>query len=60
MSWPFAPGFRERIVGQASYGPACLAAANPNFAGGDIITGANDVRHGQAPCGRRPGRRLGQ
>jgi hypothetical protein len=40
----FAPGFRERIAGQASYGPACLAAANPNFAGGDIITGAKDVR----------------
>ena len=40
----FAPGFRERIVGQASYGPACFAAANPNFAGGDIITGAKDVR----------------
>ena len=40
----FAPGFRERIVGQASYGPASFAAANPNFAGGDIITGAKDVR----------------
>src|SRR6202789_4101003 len=40
----FAPGFRERIAGQASYGPACFAAANPNFEGGDIITGAKDVR----------------
>jgi len=28
----------------ASYGPAWFAAANPNFAGGDIITGAKDVR----------------
>jgi phytoene dehydrogenase-like protein len=40
----FAPGFRERIVGQASYGPASFAAYNPNFAGGDIITGAKDTR----------------
>jgi phytoene dehydrogenase-like protein len=40
----FAPGFRERIVGQASHGPASFAVCNPNFAGGDIITGAKDVR----------------
>jgi phytoene dehydrogenase-like protein len=40
----FAPGFRDRIVGQASYGPASFAAGNPNFAGGDIITGAKDAR----------------
>ena len=40
----FAPGFRDRIVGQLSYGPATFAAGNPNFAGGDIITGAKDTR----------------
>ncbi len=40
----FAPGFRERIVGWASYGPASFAAGNPNFTGGDIITGAKDTR----------------
>jgi hypothetical protein len=40
----FAPGFRDRIVGQASIGPASFAAGNPNFAGGDIITGAKDAR----------------
>jgi phytoene dehydrogenase-like protein len=40
----FAPGFRDRIVGVASYGPASFAASNPNFAGGDIITGAKDIR----------------
>ena len=40
----FAPGFRDRIVAQASYGPASFAAANPNFTGGDIITGAKDAR----------------
>jgi len=40
----FAPGFRDRIVGKASCGPVSFAAANPNFAGGDIITGAKDTR----------------
>jgi phytoene dehydrogenase-like protein len=40
----FGPGFRERIVGQASYGPASFAVGNPNFAGCDIITGARDAR----------------
>ena len=40
----FAPGFRDRIVAQASYGPASFAAGNPNFAGGDIITGAKEAR----------------
>ena len=40
----FAPGFRERIVAQAAYSPASFAARNPNFTGGDIITGAKDAR----------------
>ena len=40
----FAPGFRDRIVGQASCSPASFAAGNPNFTGGDIITGAKDAR----------------
>jgi phytoene dehydrogenase-like protein len=39
----FALGFRERIAGQVS-SPASFAAANPNFEGGDIITGAKDAR----------------
>lgn len=38
----FAPGLRERIVGTSVRSPADLAAYNANFAGGDIITGAND------------------
>lgn len=38
----FAPGTRERIVGQAVRGPAGFEAYNPNFVGGDISTGAND------------------
>lgn len=40
----FAPGFRERIVEAHVTTPAALAAANPNFAGGDINTGANTFR----------------
>jgi phytoene dehydrogenase-like protein len=37
----FAPGLRERIVARATRSPAEFAALNPNFAGGDILTGAN-------------------
>jgi phytoene dehydrogenase-like protein len=40
----FAPGVRERVVGCHVTRPADLAAANPNFAGGDILTGAQTVR----------------
>lgn len=38
----FAPGTRERIVGQAVRGPLEYADYNANFVGGDISTGAND------------------
>jgi phytoene dehydrogenase-like protein len=37
----FAPGFRERIVATVSRTPAEIEAANANYRGGDIITGAN-------------------
>ena len=37
----FAPGFRERIVASNVRTPADLEAYNANYAGGDIITGAN-------------------
>jgi phytoene dehydrogenase-like protein len=37
----FAPGFRERIVASSVRTPADLEAYNPNYVGGDIITGAN-------------------
>jgi phytoene dehydrogenase-like protein len=37
----FAPGLRERIVARATRTPAEIEAANPNFIGGDILTGAN-------------------
>ncbi|HWO15873.1 MAG TPA: NAD(P)/FAD-dependent oxidoreductase [Solirubrobacterales bacterium] len=37
----FAPGLRERIVARHVRSPADLAGHNPNFVGGDILTGAN-------------------
>lgn len=40
----FAPGVRERIVATVSTGSAELAAQNANYVGGDIGTGANDLR----------------
>ena len=49
------PGFRDRIVGQASARPA-VAAVNPNFAGGDIVSGAKDSASSSSalapPCRR--------
>jgi phytoene dehydrogenase-like protein len=38
----YAPGFRDRIVATATQTPADFARENPNFTGGDIITGAKD------------------
>lgn len=40
----FAPGFRDRIVGQAVRTTAQIAKDNPNYVGGDIMTGAKDIR----------------
>ena len=40
----FAPGFRERVVGMAVRSTTEMAVYNPNFVGGDIITGAKDIR----------------
>ncbi|MEU1779113.1 NAD(P)/FAD-dependent oxidoreductase [Streptomyces abikoensis] len=37
----FAPGFRERIVHVSARSPRELARENPNYVGGDILTGAN-------------------
>ncbi|MFH9726520.1 phytoene desaturase family protein [Streptomyces sp. NPDC017254] len=48
----FAPGVRERVVGLRITRPADFAAANPNFAGGDILTGAKTVP--QLLLGARP------
>lgn len=40
----FAPGFRDRILARATAGPADLQAYNPNYAGGDINGGIQDLR----------------
>ncbi|MFG2330855.1 phytoene desaturase family protein [Streptomyces sp. NPDC048604] len=48
----FAPGVRDRIVGLRVTRPADFAAANPNFTGGDILTGAKTVP--QLLLGARP------
>lgn len=40
----FAPGFRDRVVGHTSSSPAQLSAYNANYVGGDINTGAKDIR----------------
>jgi len=38
----FAPGFQQRIVGMAVRTTTDLSVYNPNYVGGDIVTGAND------------------
>ena len=40
----FAPGFRDRIVGHAVRSTTEMAVYNPNYVGGDIVTGAKDIR----------------
>jgi phytoene dehydrogenase-like protein len=40
----FAPGVRERILGQHVMSPAAFEAYNPNYVGGDIAAGASDLR----------------
>jgi phytoene dehydrogenase-like protein len=40
----FAPGLRDRVVATAVRSPADFAADNPNYVGGDIVGGANDLR----------------
>jgi phytoene dehydrogenase-like protein len=39
----FAPGFRDRIVGIAVRTPTEFARYNPNYIGGDIVTGAKST-----------------
>ncbi|MFN3005647.1 phytoene desaturase family protein [Mycolicibacterium wolinskyi] len=48
----FAPGFRERIVGTAVRSTTEMSVYNANYVGGDICTGAKDVR--QLVFGPRP------
>jgi phytoene dehydrogenase-like protein len=40
----FAPGFRDRILARATSGPADLEAYDPNYVGGDINGGIQDLR----------------
>lgn len=40
----FAPGFRDTIVATHVMPPAAYASYNPNYVGGDIAGGANDLR----------------
>lgn len=40
----FAPGFRARVVGTAVRTTTEMAVYNPNYVGGDIVTGSKDVR----------------
>ena len=40
----FAPGFRERIVGQSVRSTTQMSVYNANYVGGDIVTGAKDIR----------------
>jgi phytoene dehydrogenase-like protein len=40
----FAPGFRDLIAGRSAMGPAEVERRNPNYVGGDINSGAQDLR----------------
>lgn len=40
----FAPGFRDRVIATAVTTTTDLSVKNDNYVGGDICTGANDVR----------------
>ena len=40
----FAPGFRDRVRSTRIHSTTAIAVDNANFIGGDIVTGANDVR----------------
>ncbi|MDH6247632.1 NAD(P)/FAD-dependent oxidoreductase [Mycobacterium sp. OTB74] len=40
----FAPGFRDRIVGQSARSTTEMPVYNANYVGGDINTGAKDIR----------------
>lgn len=40
----FAPGFSERVIGRTVRATTAMAAYNPNYVGGDIMTGSKDIR----------------
>jgi phytoene dehydrogenase-like protein len=40
----FAPGFRDVVLERSAMGPATVQARNPNYVGGDINAGLQDLR----------------
>ena len=40
----FAPGFRDRVIGRATMGPAQVERHDANLVGGDITGGVTDLR----------------
>ncbi|WP_009479828.1 NAD(P)/FAD-dependent oxidoreductase [Rhodococcus sp. JVH1] len=40
----FAPGFRDRITAHSARSTTQMATYNPNYIGGDILTGSKDIR----------------
>jgi phytoene dehydrogenase-like protein len=40
----FAPGFGERVLARHARSAVQMEAYNPNYIGGDVVTGANDPR----------------
>jgi len=40
----FAPGFKDLIAGRSALGPAAVEARNPNYVGGDVNGGVQDLR----------------
>ena len=40
----FAPGFRDLVIGRSAMGPAEMERYNPNYVGGDINGGVQDLR----------------
>lgn len=39
----FAPGFRDRVLARHVRSPRQMEEHNPNYVGGDVVTGANDA-----------------
>jgi phytoene dehydrogenase-like protein len=40
----YAPGFRERILARHARSVESMEGYNPNYVGGDVVTGSNDAR----------------
>ena len=45
----FAPGFKARILARHVMAPADFEVYNPNYVGGDIIGGAQDLCRSSSP-----------